>query len=600
VRRTITGSLAFLTMTGTLLVLPVYAAPGPEPQPVEVTADEVDLGSVAQPAPEADVQEGTTDPVRGVPDTTPALTVRETDTDEFSMVSVSWAYDAAVVDTVVQVRVQDEDGDWGEWTEVGTEDATPDTGADPAAWRGGTSPLWTGPSHGVEAELVTRSGARPTDVRLSLVDPGDSDTDSVTQQPDIASTAEAATALPPVHSRLQWGADERYATWEPEYAPTIKAATVHHTASGNGYTAEDVPKILRGIYYAHAVSNGWGDIGYNVLVDRFGRLWEGRKGGLASTVIGAHAGGWNTGTFGVSMIGNYDLVDTPQPMIDAVAAIISWKLALYGVDPNGTAQLTGGCSGCSSRYKAGTTVTVPTVFAHRDTNSTACPGRYGFARMGEIRTLAGRGSAAASLVKGLYQDVLGRAPAETELASWTRRVVESGDRWVAVRGFSNSEEYRRRFIAEAYHQILGRSPDPAGVDFWNAQIATGRSTLDRLRSEFMASREFYLQGGGSDEGFVEHMYQRSFGRSASAAERRLWASTIRTEGRPEAIRGIWDSYESALHRVDRGYQRWLGRAASPSEQDYWSGMVVRKGDESMREAALVSPEYLARAMSRFP
>jgi hypothetical protein len=116
----------------------------------------------------------------------------------------------------------------------------------------------------------------------------------------------------------------------------------------------------------------------------------------------------------------------------------------------------------------------------------------------------------------------------------------------------------------------------------------------------MASREFYLQGGGTDEGFVELMYQRALARSAAPSERQYWAATIRSKGRAEAIRGIWDSYESALHRVDRGYRRWLGRPASPSEQDYWSGMVVRNGDESMREAALASPEYLARATSRFP
>ncbi|WP_448641006.1 N-acetylmuramoyl-L-alanine amidase [Geodermatophilus sp. URMC 63] len=384
-RRLITGSTAFVAFTGTFLVLPVYAQPAPEPVPVEVTAEEVTLGSVDAPAPEADVQQGTTDPVVGVGDTTPTLTVRQTDLDEFSMVSVNWAYDPAVTDTVVNVRVQDEDGDWGEWTETGTEDATPDPGSDRSGWRGGTSPLWTGPSHGVEAELVTRSGAQPTDVQLSLVDPGESAADSGPQDPEITDTAEAALAMPPVYSRAQWGADEKLMTWAPQYASTIKAATLHHTASGNGYGADEVPAILRGIYYTHAVTNDWGDIGYNVLVDRFGRLWEGRKGGLASTVVGAHAGGWNTGTFGVSMIGNYDVVDTPQAMVDSVAAVIAWKFSLYGVNPTGTTQLTGGGSG-TSRYPAGTTITLPTVFGHRDVGNTACPGRYGYSRLPEIRT----------------------------------------------------------------------------------------------------------------------------------------------------------------------------------------------------------------------
>ena len=88
---------------------------------------------------------------------------------------------------------------------------------------------------------------------------------------------------------------------------------MHHTADTNNYTADQVPAMMRSIYRYHTVSRGWGDIGYNVIVDKYGRLWEGRFGGLASTVIGAHAGGFNTGTFGVSMLGNYDTTPTTPP-----------------------------------------------------------------------------------------------------------------------------------------------------------------------------------------------------------------------------------------------------------------------------------------------
>src|SRR3712207_673322 len=125
------------------------------------------------------------------------------------------------------------------------------------------------------------------------------------------------------------------------------------------------------MYAYHAVSRGWGDIGYNVIADKFGRLWEGRYGGLASTVIGAHAGGFNTGTFGVSMLGNYDITEPPQGTLDVVADIIAWKFSLYGVDPRGSTQLASGGGG-TSRYAKGEVATVPTVFAHRDVGSTAC------------------------------------------------------------------------------------------------------------------------------------------------------------------------------------------------------------------------------------
>ncbi|MDK3256151.1 peptidoglycan recognition protein family protein [Blastococcus capsensis] len=383
-RRLIAGSIAFFAMTGTVLVLPVYAAPAPSAEPVATSSDVVAMGSVTDPAPSAEVQAGTTETVSGVPDTAPTLAVSESGT-RFSLVGVTWAHDPAVTDTVVQIRAKDDSGTWGEWTEVEPEVGGQDAGTDSGTTvRGGTEPLWTGPSTAVEAELVTRSGAQPTDVELTLVDPGTSAADAVQVSPDITDTAQAAGTMPPVYSRAQWGADETIRTWDPEYPATVKAATVHHTAGSNDYAQEDVPRILRGIYSYHTVTRGWGDIGYNVLVDRYGRIWEGRHGGLASTVIGAHAGGFNTYTFGVSMLGNYDKVEPTSAMLDAVAETIAWKFSLYRIDPGGTTTLT---SAGSTRYTAGTSVSLPTIFGHRDVSKTSCPGLYGYAKMDTVRNL---------------------------------------------------------------------------------------------------------------------------------------------------------------------------------------------------------------------
>jgi uncharacterized protein with LGFP repeats len=387
VRRSIAGLIAFLAVTAGMLALPVYTAPHPQPGPVKTSSQAVSLGSLDAPAASADVQEGTTQPVAGVAETAPVLTLKRTGTAPFSLVGVTWAHDPAVTDIVVMVRAQHDGGSWGSWTEVTVEDADQEPGTDSGtALRGGTAPLWTGRSTGVGVELVTRSGASPTDVQLDLVNPGTTPADSALGAPVITDTAQAASPMPPVYSRAQWGADESIRTWDPEFAPTIKAATIHHTADSNDYGIDDVPAILRSIYRYHAVSRGWGDIGYNVIADKFGRLWEGRYGGLASTVIGAHAGGFNTGTFGVSMIGNYDLVQPTRVMVEAVASIIAWKFSLYGVNPNGTTTLTS-AGGGTSRYAAGTPVTLPTIFGHRDVGSTACPGQYGYAQLPTIRSL---------------------------------------------------------------------------------------------------------------------------------------------------------------------------------------------------------------------
>jgi hypothetical protein len=598
VRRILTGSLAFLTLSGTFLVLPVYAAPAPEAVPVETSEEELALGSAEAPAADADLQEGTTDPVSGVPAETPVLTVRETDVDGFSLVGVSWTLDAAVTDTLIQVRVQESDGDWGAWTEVATESAAQNPDAtSPTEPRGGTEPLWTGPSVGVEVELVTRAGAQPTDVRLHLIDPGESEADAAVQTPDIQDAAEAATTMPGVHSRAQWGADESLMKWRPQVASTLKAATVHHTAGSNNYSAADVPGILRGIYRYHAVTLGWGDIGYNALVDKYGRIWEGRAGGLAKPVVGAHAGGFNTYTFGVSMIGNYDVVPTTQPMIDSVAAIIGWKLALHKIDAQGSTTLT---SGGTDKYPARTAVRLPTIFAHRDTKSTACPGRYGYAKMGEIRAKADSRGTAESYVRALYKDMMGRGADPTGLRTWANALVGGANRRQVSAGIANSPEYRKLVITQAYQRVLGRKPDPKGLSSWLSALGKGTVRLDTIGPALMSSREFYLRGGSSDSAFVNNIYKAALGRGAVASEVKYWAAVRQRSGPEPVLAAVWGSAEAAMRRVGQAYEYYLGRPAGRPEQQHWQPVVAGSGDEQLREEVVVSAEYAQRAQRRFP
>jgi hypothetical protein len=376
VRRSLTGVLACLAFSTTFLVPPAHATP--PPPPVAASTETIRMGSLDAPAVGALVRPGTGAENVGIPQAPPTLSVMRTGTPEFSLVGVTWADDPAVTDTGVRVRVQSVAGTWGEWTEIEAHESGADeTATRLTSIRGGTEPMWTGPSTGVEAEVVTRSGAHPLDVHLDLVAAGTSPADTTLVSP-IPDGARAAAAAPAIHTRQDWGADESLRTWKPEYAPTIKAATLHHTVSANDYTADQVPAMIRAIYRYHAVSRGWGDIGYNALVDRFGQVWEGRYGGLESTVIGAHARGFNVGTVGVAMLGNYETVDTTAPMIEAAEAFIAWKFALFHVDPTATTQFS---SGGKSKVK------VPTIFGHRDVGRTLCPGRFGYARLSEIRSV---------------------------------------------------------------------------------------------------------------------------------------------------------------------------------------------------------------------
>ncbi|GAA2514805.1 N-acetylmuramoyl-L-alanine amidase [Pilimelia columellifera] len=192
--------------------------------------------------------------------------------------------------------------------------------------------------------------------------------------------------MPAIRRRASWGANERWMGWDAEHLPETRAAALHHTATSNNYRATQVPAILRSIYHFHAISRKWGDIGYNVLVDRFGRIWEGRRGGVTTSVIGAHTGGFNSYVTGVSLIGTYGSRSLTSTQIRNISYYLAWKFSLSpGFDPRGSVRLTGG--GSTSRWKYPTTVVVPRIFGHRTTNHTECPGARGMAALPAIRRL---------------------------------------------------------------------------------------------------------------------------------------------------------------------------------------------------------------------
>ena len=158
----------------------------------------------------------------------------------------------------------------------------------------------------------------------------------------------------------------------PSYG-TVRAAYVHHTVSLNDYSPDEAPGIVLAICRYHRNSNGWNDIGYQALVDKYGVLYEGRAGGIDKPVLGAHAQGYNAQSTGIASIGDNTSVGLSDTALDALADYIRWKLTIHGQPLSGQTTLVS-AGGATSRYPGGQRVRVPRVLGHRDTNSTACPG----------------------------------------------------------------------------------------------------------------------------------------------------------------------------------------------------------------------------------
>ncbi|BEP14601.1 hypothetical protein acdb102_29120 [Acidothermaceae bacterium B102] len=308
----------------------------------------------------------------------------------FSAFGATW--DASPGDGHVQARVRSSaTGTWSEWTELDPADGGPDPGtpdAVAAAGRTASEPVWAGPSDAVQTRVV---GAVPANLKVELVDPGTSAADPMV----AAATPAAVTGRPAILTRADWGADEslrlRACPAGPTYSPTIKVGFVHHTVSSNDYSPSEVPAMIRAFYAYHVNGNGWCDIGYNFLVDRFGRLWEGRYGGIAKAVIGSHTGGFNRDSFAVSMIGDFSSVTPDAPMQQSIAVLMAWKLGSYYRNPLGKDTLVyegGHYRMCGAKEcPVGSAVTLDVITGHRDADigHTECPGAAAEATLPALR-----------------------------------------------------------------------------------------------------------------------------------------------------------------------------------------------------------------------
>ncbi len=312
----------------------------------------------------------------------------------YGAVGVTWSHDEQVADDRIALQVRTAtDGAWSRWSELEYHDEhAPDPTTEEAKdTRPGTDPLFVGEVDQVQLRAVAEDGL-PDDMSLAVVAPGTADavsrqaprvaaegagetTDPGTSEEAIELQAATTTApRPKIYTREQWGANERLRDGRPSYG-SISAGFVHHTVNANDYSRDDVPGIIRSIYAYHTQSRGWSDIGYNFVVDKFGRIWEGRYGGVARPVIGAHTLGYNEDSFAMSAIGNYETAHPSAAMLKAYGALFAWKLGLAGIDPTDRSQNVNGD-------------TFQAINGHRDAGSTACPGRYLYAKLPAIRTYA--------------------------------------------------------------------------------------------------------------------------------------------------------------------------------------------------------------------
>ena len=287
----------------------------------------------------------------------------------FHLLGLHWRGPGAVA-----FRTASADGRWSPWRPARPEaEDLPDRGTDEARARRGWAlgnPYWTGASVRVQYRL-TGSVSR---LRAHFV-----------ASPTRALRTLAIPGTPRIISRAAWGANESMVRDAPSYAPVVRFAVVHHTAGASPSSPSESAAIVRGIQAYHVRSNGWDDIGYNFLVDRFGQVFEGRGGGVARNVIGAHAQGFNTGSTGVAVLGTYESSAISADAQDALVSLLAWRLDVAHADP--LARISWPSLG-NPRFPAGTVVSLRAVSGHRDTGYTGCPGDGLYGQLGALASRA--------------------------------------------------------------------------------------------------------------------------------------------------------------------------------------------------------------------
>ncbi|MEO8084898.1 MAG: N-acetylmuramoyl-L-alanine amidase, partial [Ardenticatenales bacterium] len=292
--------------------------------------------------------------------------------------------DASATDGDVLVRVSDDGVTWSEWLPMLADDDGKVRSDD--HW----TRLTVARGRYAQLRMLFRDGAEERafdqiDLHYFNADAGPLApmVAAASSQADLSATADvdvsAASIEDGVIKRAAWGADEQLRfkdgaqIWPPEY--TIpKALIIHHTVTQNDPV--DPAAVMRAIYYFHAVTRGWGDIGYNFLIDHRGNVYEGRFGGERDGKIsqGGHALQFNTNSIGIALLGTFTDVRPPALSESALVSFCAAKAFRYHVDPQAGVTLLG------TRFAHG-------LMGHRDAlpGHTACPGDAAYARLDAVR-----------------------------------------------------------------------------------------------------------------------------------------------------------------------------------------------------------------------
>ena len=375
----------------------------------------------------------------------------------FSMVGVSWRSPERVR---IELRVRLGDAAWSPWVLAS---AGGHAGDGQAGLFG--EPVWVG-----EADQVQLRGATSVDgVRVHTVPvagPSVRPSAATAASPRAEPSLPAGPGQPPIIARSAWARGRARPRAGPFYG-SVELAFVHHTDNPNGYSRAAVPAMLLAMFDYHRYVRGYYDIAYNFIIDAFGRIWEGRAGGIDEPVLGAHAGGFNGVSTGVAVLGTFMDSVPPAPALDALQRLLAWKLSLHGVPAQGEVRVeVNPADAYYTPFRPGQRVLLPRIAGHRDGDLTDCPGDAFYHRLPAVRR---RVAALAGPLSGLSVTPAGVVVGPGETVTLHGRLVSAGlgvgNATIAVQAVAG-----RRTLVRVITDAAGR---------WSASVVVERNVVLR-------------------------------------------------------------------------------------------------------------------------
>ncbi len=248
----------------------------------------------------------------------------------------------------------------------------------------------------------------------------------------VTAAASAAVGMPPMVSREAWGGAgcEDYSVDEPSWTNRVRSVVIHHTAGTNSYSASSVPGILQAVCDYHTSGNGWTDIGYNFLIDRFGTIYEGRRSNAQGDLaVGAHVRGINSQTVGVALLGDFRSATPTVAAQAALTQLLTWLSEQEHINPHAVMTLTS---------PEGESHVLYGISGHSDVSTTSCPGSYCYNLLPSFRQASDAAAGPRAFIKDLSPDhpnpgdTLFADFRFTEHVSWTIRITDQDGAQLAL------------------------------------------------------------------------------------------------------------------------------------------------------------------------